>query len=279
MNILRVGLLMAAITALMVTLGRVIGGNGGMIIAFVIAAVMNIGSYWFSDKLVLKMVRAVPLDRNQAPRFFAMVERLVERAELPMPALYLVNDPSPNAFATGRDPHHAAVAVNQGLLDLLDEDEVAGVVAHELAHIKHRDTLTMAIASTMAGAISMLASMGRWALIFGGFGGGDRDRNPLGELLMLLVAPLAAMMIQMAISRTREYEADRLGAQIAGTPLGLADALEKLDRGTARVRTRTDMAHANMYIVNPFNGVGGIVNLFATHPPLDERVRRLRAMR
>lgn len=280
MNILKVGLLMAAITAVLVMIGNAIGGTGGMVVALLFAFVMNFGTYWFSDKLVLKMVRAQKLTRQDAPEFFEMTERLVERAGLPMPALYIVEDPSPNAFATGRNPQNAAVAVNRGLLNILDKNEVAGVVAHELAHIKNRDTLIMAVTSTIAGAITMIAHIGQFALIFGGIGGSSDDEgmNPLGALLMIIVGPLAAMIIQMAISRAREYEADKIGAQIAGTPDGLANALLKLESGTARIPTHTDAAHASLYIVNPLKS-GGIQNLFMTHPPIEERVKRLRALR
>ena len=270
---------MAAITGLLVLFGNMLGGTGGMVIALLLAAGLNFGTYWFSDKLVLKMVKAAQLSPKDAPEFFAMVEDLTNRADLPMPALYIVEDPSPNAFATGRNPQNAAVAVNRGLIELLDQDEVAGVVAHELAHIKNRDTLTMAIVSTLAGAITMLATLARFAFIFGGFGGGDNNErsNPFALLFMALVAPVAALIIQMAVSRTREFEADKVGAQIAGTPSGLANALMKLERGTQVVPTRTDAAHANMYIVNPLKA-GGIMNLFRTHPPVEERINRLRAM-
>lgn len=280
MNIVKVGLLMAAISVVLVTIGQVFFGTTGMIVALIAAAGFNAFAFWNSDKMVLRMVRAKELSRGDAPEFFAMVERLVQRAELPMPKLFIVEDPSPNAFATGRSPEHSAVAVNRGLINMLDQDEVAGVVAHELAHIKNRDTLTMTIAGTMAGAITMIANLGQLMFLFGGMGGGsDEDgMNPFAALLMLIVGPIAATMLQLAISRAREFEADKLGAQIAGSSEGLAAALEKLEMGTHKVPTRTDAAHAPLYIVNPLKGSDGLQRLFMTHPPIAERVHRLRAM-
>lgn len=283
MNTLKVGFLLAALTALFVWCGNMLGGQSGMVIALVIAIVMNVVSFWFSDKLVLKMTRAQPITPQQAPDLYAMVQRLADRAQLPMPALYVVNDPSPNAFATGRSPQHSAVAVNSGLLDILDRPEVEGVVAHELAHIKNRDTLTMTVVACLAGAITMIAQIAQFAAIFGGGSQNDDEgggMNIFGLLAMMIVGPLAAMLIQMAISRAREYEADKLGAQIAGTPDGLANALLKLERGAVAIPSHTAAPQtAPLYIVNPLTRMGGLANLFMTHPPIAERVQRLRAMR
>lgn len=279
MSTIKVGILMVALTALFAFVGKLLGGTGGMVIAVLLAVAMNFGSYWFSDKIVLKMTRAQPILPEESPKLYNMTKQLAERAGLPMPRLYLVNDPSPNAFATGRNPANGVVAVNTGLLNLLDEREVAGVIAHELAHIKHRDTLTMAIVASLAGAIMILADIARFAAIFGGRSNDDDNGGVIGWLVALIVAPLAAMMIQMAVSRAREYEADRMGAEIAGDPSGLANALSKLHSG---VQTRPShvmqpqMSH--MCIVNPFKG-GGIAALFSTHPPVEERIRRLNAMR
>lgn len=277
MNVLKTGLLFTVLTLLFVALGSMIGGTSGAVIAFAIAVVMNLGTFWFSDKLVIKMTRAQPVERHQSPELFDMVERLSSRANIPMPKLYVVPDPSPNAFATGRNPENAAVAVNQGLLQILDRPEVEGVIAHEIAHIRSRDTLTMAVVATVAGAIMMLASFARFAAIFGG---GDEDGpNPIVLIAMAIVAPLAAMIIQFSISRAREYEADKLGAQIAGSPTGLANALLKLERGAEMVPSHMPAQAAHMCIVNPLAGVGGMLkNLLSTHPPIEERVNRLRAM-
>lgn len=280
MNTLKVTVLIAALTGLFVLAGKAIGGTSGMVIAFGIAIVMNAGAYWFSDKLALAAVRAQPLSENQAPELTEMVRTLAQRAGLPVPRLFIVNDPSPNAFATGRNPQHAAIAVNSGLLDMLDRNEVMGVLAHEMAHIKSRDTLTMTVVATLAGAITMLASFARFAAIFGGFGGrsddGDGD-NILSLLVMMLVAPFAALLIQLGISRAREYAADKTGAELAGNPNGLANALLKLERGNELRPTHTDQVHAPLYIVNPLRG-RFFANLFTTHPPVEERVKRLRAL-
>lgn len=280
MNTLKVGLMLTALTALFLWIGHLVGGSAGMVIAFALAVVMNVGSYWFSDKLVIRMTGAKPLAPAEAPGLHRMVEQLAERAGIPKPAVYLVEDPSPNAFATGRNPEHGVVAVNTGLMNLLNEDEVRGVVAHEMAHIKHRDTLTMAIVATVAGAIMMLANFARFAAFFGGGNNSDDEGgNPLVMLLVALLAPIAAMMVQMGISRAREYEADALGARIAGTPRGLANALLKLERGAELVPSHTmSPSAAHLCIVNPFAGLGGIRHLFSTHPPVGERVRRLREM-
>jgi heat shock protein HtpX len=269
--------LLAGLTAILVLIGQWVGGSMGALVFLVLAVAMNLGTYWFSDKLVIAMTRAKPVDERQAPELYAMVRRLSERADIPMPRLYIVEDPSPNAFATGRNPAHGVVAVNTGLLNILDSPEVEGVVAHELAHIKHRDTLTMAIVASVAGAIMVLASFLR---LFAFFGGGDREGgNPLVLIVVSLVAPIAAMIIQLAISRAREYEADRIGAEIAGSPRGLAGALAKLEKGVHALPGHTPPQAAHLCIVNPFGGLGsGLLGLFRTHPPTEERIRRLNAM-
>lgn len=280
MSTLKVGFMMVALTAIFVLIGRMVGGPTGMIIALGLAVVMNVGSFWFSDKLVLKMTRAQPLSPQEAPELHAMLDRLVGRANMPKPALYIVNDPSPNAFATGRSPEKGVVAVNTGLLDLLSPKEVEGVIAHELAHIKHRDTLTMAIVASIAGAIMTLANFAQFAAIFGGGNDEEGGGNPIVMLAVAMIAPFAAMAVQMGISRAREFEADRLGAEIAGTPDGLAGALEKLERGVARIPSRTLQPQAaHMAIIHPFTGMGGMLsNMFRTHPRTEERIAKLRAM-
>lgn len=280
MNQLKTALLLAGLTALLVVLGRWIGGMTGMYVAFAIALVMNVGSYWFSDKIVLSMYHAQPVTPNEAPELYRMVQRLSERAGLPMPALYVIPDPTPNAFATGRDPQHSAVAVNEGLLRILDQEEVEGVVAHELAHIKNRDTLISTIAATMAGAITMLANMAQYGLMFAGFShnGDDEDRpNPIAMLIMAIVASIAAMLIQMAVSRSREYIADRTGAEICGRPLALASALRKLERAAEVRPMHADPATAHMFIVNPLTGQA-FASLFSTHPPMADRIAKLEAV-
>lgn len=278
MNTLKVGLLLTALTALFVVAGRFIGGTNGMLIAFGLAVLMNVGSYWFSDKIVLGMYGAQPVAPGEAPQLYSMLERLAQRGGIPVPRLYIIPDPQPNAFATGRNPRHAAVAVNQGLLDLLSPDEVEGVVAHELSHIRHRDTLTMTIVATLAGAIMVLADIARWGMIFGG-GGRDDDEgaNPLVLLVMIIVAPLAAMLIQFAVSRAREFEADAGAAQLTGSPRGLMNALQKLEQGTRMIPSNGSPQTAHMFIVNPLSGAGeAIFSLFRTHPPTAQRVERLR---
>ncbi|MBL8040364.1 MAG: zinc metalloprotease HtpX [Chthonomonas sp.] len=276
MNTLKVGILLVAITALFVWLGNLIGGPIGAAIALVLALAINFGSFWFSDKLVIKMTRAQPVSPREAPELHEMVDRLSHRAGIPKPAVYIVNDPSPNAFATGRGPGNAAVAVNTGLLDLLNRDEVEGVVAHEIAHIRHRDTLTMAVVASVAGAVMMLAQFAQFAAIFGG-GNNDEEggSNPLVLLLVSLIAPIAATLVQLGVSRAREFEADRLGAELAGTPRGLANALLKLERGVQAVPGHMPPQAAHMCIVNPFAGMGGITQLFMTHPPIQKRVQKL----
>lgn len=275
MNTLKVGVMLVALTALFVLLGRMIGGPTGMVIALGLAVALNFGSFWFSDKIVLKMTKAQPVSPTEAPDLHAMVERLARRAGIPKPALYIVNDPSPNAFATGRNPQRGVVAVNTGLLQILDRQEIEGVIAHEIAHIRHRDTLTMAIVASVAGAVMVIADFMR---IFAIFGGSEDGPNPIVLIATSLIAPFAAILIQMGISRAREYEADRLGAELAGTPRGLASALEKLERGAQVIPSRTaNPAASHMYIVHPFAG-GGLLNLFRTHPQTQDRIRRLMAL-
>ncbi len=282
MNTLRVGFLLVALTALFVWIGGMIGGQSGVVIAFGLAVVMNLGSYWFSDTMVVKMTGAQPVAPGSAPRLEAMIERLSQRAGLPTPALYIVPDPQPNAFATGRNPERAVVAVNQGLLDMLDEREIEAVVAHELGHVKHRDTLTMAIVATLAGAIMTLASLARWGMILGG-GSRDNDNGgALGMLVAMLVAPLAAVLIQTGISRAREFEADRAAAELTGSPDGLINALRKLERGVEMVpQTVATPSTAHLRIVNPLRGGGARAafgGLFRTHPPTEKRIEALMAL-
>jgi len=280
MNTLRTGMLLAALTALFIGVGFLIGGTGGAVIAFVIAAGMNVFSYWNADKLVLSMNRAREVDEKSAPEFYGLVRDLAHRANLPMPRVFIADNPQPNAFATGRNPEHAAVCATSGLLQMLDRDEIAGVMSHELGHVRNHDTLTMTITATLAGAISMLANFG---LFFGGFGLGGNRNNPLGFvgiLIAAMVAPVAAMMVQMAISRTREYSADRAGAEISGRPDALASALAKIDNAARRIpnpAAAQNPAAAHLFIVNPLSGTR-MDNLFSTHPATDNRIAALTAM-
>ena len=277
-NTIKTTLLLGLLTGLIMGFGSYLGGSQGLVIAFVFAAVMNFGAYWFSDKMVLSMYRAQPVDEAQAPELYGIVHNLVTRAGLPMPRLYIIPSDSPNAFATGRSPQHAAVAVTQGLLRMMRPEELEGVLAHELGHVKNRDTLISTVAATLAGVVMMLANMLRWAAIFGGIQRDERDGGGIIRLLvMTIVAPLAAMVIQLAISRSREYQADATGAHLAGNPLGLAAALEKLERGSERVPLAANPQTAHLFIVNPLSG-SAMTKLFSTHPPLEERVRRLRSM-
>jgi len=274
-NYAKTALLLGLLTGLILVSGQLLGGRSGMIVALGLAAVMNFGSYWFSDKIVLRMYRARPVAPNEAPRLHAVVERLVARAGIPKPALYVLPERAPNAFATGRNPAHAAVAVTNGLLELMDEEEIEGVIAHELAHVKNRDILISSIAATIAGAVAVLGSFARWGAIFGGFGGrDDRDGGVIGLLATAIVAPVAAMIIQMAVSRSREYAADATGAAIAGSPYGLARALEKLGAYSKRVPMNAGPATSHLFIVNPLSA-RSFATLFSTHPPLEERIRRL----
>lgn len=280
MNTVKTIGLMVFMTLLLVFVGAAIGGRSGMIIAFAIATIMNFGSYWFSDKIVLRMYRAQPVSEAEAPELYAIVRTLVQKAGMPMPKVYIIPEETPNAFATGRNPEHAVVAVTQGIMRLLSREELSGVIAHELAHIRHRDMLTGTIVATIAGAISMLAQMAQWAMLFGGGSRRDDDEggSPIVALVMMIVAPIAAMLVQMAISRTREYEADAGGAKIAGNPSGLANALLKLEKGNQVIpMADAKPATAHMFIVNPLHG-GGLMKLFSTHPPIAERVKRLNEM-
>jgi heat shock protein HtpX len=277
-NVLRTTVLLAALTALFLVIGGAIGGNQGLFIAFVFALLMNFASYWFSDKIVLSMYGAREVSLNEAPDLYRLVQRLAQRAGIPMPRVYIIPSDAPNAFATGRNPQHGAVAVTEGILRTLDTDELAGVLAHELGHIRNRDTLIMTVAATLAGAITMLAHMAQWGAIFG-FGRRDEEDSGgggiLGLLFMAILAPIAATLIQLAISRSREYFADSTGAAVAGSPSGLARALEKLHYASQRLPMDANPATAHLFIVNPLTG-GSLLNLFSTHPPIEERIRRLR---
>jgi heat shock protein HtpX len=279
-NQIRTTLLLVSLTALIVLIGRWFGGQQGMFVALLLAAGMNFFSYWFSDKIVLRMYNAQAVGPQEAPELFGTVQTLCRRANLPMPKIYVIPQEAPNAFATGRNPEHAAVAVTAGLLKLMSREELMGVLAHELSHVRHRDILIGSIAATMAGAIMLLANMARWSAIFGGFrrdseeGGG----GGLALIAMSVVAPLAAMLIQMAISRSREFMADATGASFAGSPQGLASALEKLGAYSKRLPMAASPATAHMFIVNPLSG-RSLMSLFATHPPLEERIARLRGGR
>jgi heat shock protein HtpX len=281
-NTLKSVFFLALLTALLVFVGRMLGGTSGMIMAFGLALVMNVGSYWFSDKIALRMSGAHEVPPEQAPDLHRIVDEIAYLSKMPKPRVYIMDNPSPNAFATGRDPKHAAIAVTTGIQHLLNERELRGVLAHELAHVRNRDTLIATIAATIAGAISMLAQMAQWALIFGGFGRNNDDEqgagSVVGGLVMIFVAPIIALIIQMAVSRSREYEADATGARLAHDPLALASALEKLETGTAmRPMVDANPATSHLFIVNPFSATN-LAKLFSTHPPIEDRVRRLRQM-
>jgi heat shock protein HtpX len=276
MNMLKTGLLMTVLTVLFVLIGGVIGGEQGLIIAFVFAAVMNFGSYWLSDKIVLSMYRAQEIGPDDAPELYNIVSRLAERSGLPMPRVYIIPTDNPNAFATGRNPKHAAVAVTHGLMNVLNTREIEAVLSHELSHVKNRDTLISTIAATIAGAITMLASMARWAAIFGGFGGRDDEDSGgiIGLIFLAILAPIAAMMIQLAISRSREYAADHDGGEISD-PLALADALRKMEMAAERrPMSSVNPSTSHLFIVNPFKK-GFVTSLFSTHPPTERRIERL----
>jgi heat shock protein HtpX len=278
----KTALLLTALAVLLVTAGRIIGGTGGMILAFGLAAAMNLGAYWFSDKVALAMAGAKEVTPTEAPGLYHAIDLLTLGAGLPRPRVCVIDSPAPNAFATGRDPDHAAVAVTTGLTRLLGADELAGVLAHELAHIRNRDTLIAAIVATVAGAITTLANMAQWALIFGGFGHDDDEESGglaglVGGIIMIVVAPIAATIVQLAISRVREFEADASGARILGDPLPLARELEKLETANRAVPLAVNPATAHQYIVQPLAG-GGLIKLFSTHPPTAERVSRLRQL-
>ena len=276
-NLMKTAILMAAITALFMLLGRWMGGQAGMMLALVVALGMNFFSYWFSDKIVLKMYNAREVDDSTAPQFVGMVRELAQRANIPMPKVYLIDEDAPNAFATGRNPEHAAVAATTGIIRVLGERELRGVMAHELAHVKHRDILLSTISATMAGAIGMLASFG---MMFGGRSSDGRPANPIAGILVAILAPMAASLIQMAISRAREFEADRGGAEISGDPAALASALDKIHRYAQGIPLGPAERHpetAQMMIMNPLSA-GGLRGLFSTHPPTEERVAALMAM-
>lgn len=273
MNTIKTTFLMAAMMALFLLVGYALGGNTGMTIAFVFSLVMNFGSYWFSDKIVLSMYRAQPITREQAPRFYDMIERLAKNANLPMPKVYIINDPTPNAFATGRNPQNAAVAATTGILQGLNDEELAGVMSHELAHVKHRDTLISTIAATLVGTISYIAQIAGWAAMFGR--SNDREGGGLGGLFLIILSPIIAVLLQMAISRSREFAADAGGAQISGNPLALASALQKISRGNQVQHMRNvNPSTAHMFIISPL--FGGMGKLFSTHPPVEQRIAKLR---
>ena len=277
---LRTTLLLGALTGIIMGFGHLLGGSQGLMIAFIFAALMNLGSYWFSDKIVLAMYGARQVSEAEAPMLYRIVHNLALRAGMPMPKLYIIPSESPNAFATGRNPQHAAVAVTEGILRLMNERELTGVLAHELSHVKNRDILISSIAATLAGVIMMVANMMKWAAIFGGMNR-DNDREGggglLGLIVMAVVAPIAAMIIQMAISRTREYAADASGARMSGDPLGLASALEKLGAASQRIPLDASPQTSHLFIVNPLSG-RSFMQLFSTHPPLEDRIERLRVM-
>jgi heat shock protein HtpX len=279
MNSFRTALLLGALTGLLMLIGGYFGGRGGVVLAFLLAMVMNFGSYWFSDKIVLGMYRAQEVTEAQAPELYHLVKNLAMKASLPMPRVYIIPQDTPNAFATGRNEQHAVVAVTEGILRILDRDELEGVISHELTHIRNRDILVGSIAATLAGAIVMLANMAQWAAIFGGVSRDDEEGGGgiLGLIAMAILAPLAASIIQMAISRSREYMADDGGARISGKPYGLAGALEKLSRASQAVPMDANPSTAHMFIVNPLTG-RSLMNLFSTHPPIEERIARLRSM-
>ena len=281
MNTLKTGLLLGALTGLLMLIGGWFGGRNGVFIAFLFAMAMNFGSYWFSDKIVLRMYHAQPVSESEAPELYAMVKDLALRASMPMPRVYIIPEGTPNAFATGRNEQHAVVAVTEGLLRILSRDELEGVLSHEMTHIRNRDILIGSIAATLAGAIVMLANMAQWTAMFGG-GGHDDDEgggsNIFGLIFMAMLAPIAATLIQMAISRSREFLADEGGAKISGKPYGLAGALEKLSQASRAIPMDANPSTAHMFIVNPLTG-RSLMNLFSTHPPIEERIARLRSMR
>ena len=280
-NVFKTALLLAVLTMMLVLLGGALGGRQGMFVAFFLALAMNFVSYWFSDKIVLAAYGARPIDEASAPRLYAIVHRLATRAGIPMPRVYLIPSETPNAFATGRNPQHAVVAVTEGIMRILDEEELEGVLAHELSHVKNRDVLISTVAATLAGAITYLAHMAQWAAMFGGRSRDDDEggSNPIAMILLAVLAPIAALLVQMAVSRSREFQADATGARVAGRPWGLAKALEKLQMANqAMPMADATPATAHRFIVNPLSGQT-LMRLFSTHPPLEERIARLRAMR
>jgi heat shock protein HtpX len=278
MNSLKTMMLMVMLTLMLVFAGGLLGGKTGMTFALVMAFGINFVTYWFSDKIVLKMYRAKPVTEAEAPELYSTVRRLAQRAELPMPKVCIMEQDQPNAFATGRNPEHGVVAVTTGIMRVLSREELEGVIAHELAHIRNRDILVSTVAASIAGAISYLAQMAQWAMIFGGRKDEEGGGNPIAALVMMIVGPIAAMMVQMAISRSREYGADAGGARISGNPLYLASALKKLHTASQRIPMNASPATAHMFIVSPLSG-GGLLKLFSTHPPMEERISRLESMR
>ncbi len=276
MNRIKTVVLLSLLTVLLLLIGNAIGGTYGMTLAFIFAAVMNFGAWWFSDKIVLAMYRAREVAPDEAPYLHRIVEELAAQAGIPKPRVYIVPMQQPNAFATGRSPGHAAVAVTEGMLRLVDEEELKGVLAHEMAHVLNRDTLVSAVAATIAGAVMMIARWLQYLAIFGALGGRDNEgNNPIVLLIMAIVAPIAAILIQMAISRSREYMADATGAKLAGSPFGLARALKKLDAYSHRLPAEVNPATSHMFIVNPLRGGSSLSSLFSTHPPIEERIKRL----
>jgi len=278
MNYIKTGLLLLALTVLFLLIGQLVGGRVGVVYAFIFALIFNFGSYLFSDRIVLAMYRAAPLERKDAPKVYELLEELTGRAALPMPRVFITPLQAPNAFATGRDPEHACVCLTKGIMELLDKEQLKGVLAHELAHVKNYDMLVMSVAAVIGGAIMMLASIARWSAFFGGYGR-DRDRggNVFGILAVAILAPIAAALIQMAISRSREYAADAAGARFAANPYGLASALGTLYKASKHYRLDVPPQTAHLFIINPLHG-NFIANLFSTHPPVEERIRRLRQM-
>lgn len=277
MNTFKSTLLLVSLTLLLLFIGDRIGGQNGMLLALLLSIAFNFGSYFYSDKIALAMYRAKPVTRAELPRAYEVVERLTAKQGIPMPKIYILPTESPNAFATGRNPQHASVAVTHGILQLLDDEELEGVLAHELGHVKNRDILTSSIAATLAGAITMIARMGYFASLFGGYGDGSnsRERGNGGGLFMIILAPIAASLIQLAVSRSREYEADATGAALTGNPYALARALQKLDNYSRRIPMAASPSTAHLFIVAPLLGIGGLGNLFSTHPPIKDRIVRL----
>ena len=277
MNNIKTLFLLVTLTLILVWAGSAIGGRQGMTVALIFALMMNFFAYWFSDKIVLRMYGARQVSEAEAPELYGIVRRLVQKAEMPMPKVYMIEADQPNAFATGRNPKHAAVAVTTGIMRILSHEELEGVIGHELAHVSHRDILISTIAATVAGAISYLAQMAQWAMIFGGRGDDEEGGNPMAALAMMIVGPIAALIIQMAISRSREYAADEGGARLAGNPRYLAGALRKLHQASQKIPMNANPATSHMFIVNPLSG-GGLLKLFSTHPPIEERIARLESM-
>jgi heat shock protein HtpX len=277
MNNIKTMVLLVTLTLILVWAGGALGGRQGMTFALIFALGINFISYWFSDKIVLRMYKAKEVNEAQAPELYAMIRMLSQKAELPMPKVYLIDQEQPNAFATGRNPRHAAVAVTTGIMSILSREELQGVIAHELAHVKHRDILIGTVAATIAGAISYLAQMAQWAMIFGGHRDDEEGGNPIAAFAMMIIGPIAALIVQMAISRSREYAADQGGAAIAGNPRYLASALRKLHQASRQIPMKANPATSHMFIVNPLSG-GGLFKLFSTHPPIEERIARLESM-